>query len=149
MMLSPEQELVIHNRILKEYTKLVTSPTNLINLTGHQPSLIKIRKAYHSNTITEYELHLVLNNLAIKLKGEEEPFEDKKAIYKYMFGNDPRPIKLSPPTLSAIEQAAAIQRIMPKKKKPAYTGPRKKKVEDKIKVSILPESLRALALGKS
>lgn len=144
MELSPEQ--VRQKKQVMEYTELVTNPTNHIGLIGNQPTLTRIRTAFHNKEITSQELTLVLTKLAQDLDGQDEPFKDHKAVYKYMFGNTKPKAKLTPTVLSAAEQAAIIQGIMPEKKK-SYSGPRKKaapKPEDKINKSALPAHLQYL-----
>ena len=143
--LTPEQAR--HQRIMREYTELVTAKKNLIGLCGYQPTLTKIRKAYQADKISDSDLQLVLNNVAITLGGEAEPFENKEQAWAYMFKDSkPEPKK---PTPSIEEQRILVRAINAKYDEPKkkYSGPRrkpKKKVEP-INVAALPASLRHLA----
>jgi len=136
-----------HLRIVREYTELVTSVENHLKLCGYQPTLNKVRKAYHAGQVTDADLTLVLNNLAVTLEGEPEAFANKKQAMKYMFGDNTPDVKLNPTTLSVIEQCTAIQDIMGDDLKPKrYSGPRRKKKEEvAINTAALPAHLRHLA----
>jgi hypothetical protein len=141
MELSPEEVRLIKQ--IEEYTKLVTDPTDLIGLCGNQPTLTKIRSAYQNKEITSEELTLVLTKLAQDLAGQEEPFDEAKEVYRYMFPQDLKP-ELNSIVLSAAEQVIAIKGILPKKK--SYSGPRKKKEKPVISINktVLPAHLQHL-----
>ncbi len=137
-----------HIRIVKEYTTLVTDPVDVINLCGYQPSLNKVRTAYHNGELSESDLYLVLNELATTLEGEPESFKSSKHAFKYIFSGSKPKAKLNPEVLSVMEQAEAIARIMPEKKTTSYQGPRKakaKKKEVSINIGALPAHLQHLA----
>ena len=136
-----------HLRIIREYTALITSEENVLGLCGYQPTLTKVRTAYQAGEITDSDLSLVLNNLAISLKGESEAFANQAQCLEHMFGDMKPDAKLSPVVLSTIEQCTAIQDIMGEDlKKKSYSGPRRKakKKEEAINVSALPAHLRYL-----
>ena len=140
-----------HIRILNEYKALVTDPVDVINLCGYQPSLNKVRTAYHNGELSESDLLLVLNELATTLQGEPESFKSAKHAFEWMWRDmfkDMKPAELNPEVLSTLEQAEIIARIMPEKKKAStYAGPRKakKKKETTINMSVLPAHLQHLA----
>ena len=139
---SPQQSRL--EKQVKEYASLVKDNLDNIGLTGNQPTLRKIRSAWHKQEINEQDLNTILVDLAKKLDGEGEVYKDHKEVYKYMFGKNLKKQKLNPVTLSAAEQAAAIVRIMPSKKK--SLSPRKKKVkkEETINKSAIPAHLQHL-----
>lgn len=139
---SPEQ--VRLEKQITEYINVVVKKENTIDLMGYQPTLKKIRKAWHNQELNEAELRLVLTKLAQDLGGEAETFKSAKHFYHEAFNGIKAP-KLNPKTLSAIEQTSLIKDILPQKKK--YTGPRQKKVikEQPINKSALPAHLRHLA----
>ena len=137
-----------HNRVVQEYTELITSQDNYLGLCGNQPTLTKIRQAYQTKEISDTDLALVLNNVAITLKGEPEAFANEKEAFKYMFGDITS--KPSPTVLSIAEQAAKIKDIMGEElsKKKKYSGPRKKKAvkpTEAINMAALPIHLQYLA----
>ena len=138
---SPEQ--VRLEKQLAEYTDAVVSKEDNIGLMGHQPTLRKIRKAWHNQELTESDLKLVLTKLARDLNGGDEPFKSAKHFYHEAFRGMKRQ-KLNPSVLSALEQAALVKDILPSKKKPS--GPRKKKAikQESINVNALPAHLRHL-----
>lgn len=142
--LTPEEAK--HLRIIREYTELVTSSANHLGLCGYQPKLTKVREAYQAGQVSDSDLQLVLNNLAIDLQGEAESFRDKKHAWSYMFGDTKLTTKPSPIVLSIAEQAIAIKDILGDDLKKKYTGPRRKAVKktEAINVSALPEALRHL-----
>jgi len=128
---------------IKEYVDLITRAEDIIKLTGHQPTLHKIRKAYKSKHISKKDVTLVCTRLAEDLQGEEEPFKSHKDVYKHMY---PKPkAKLTPAILTAVEQASKVGSILGSKKKKATkkAKPATKTIQP-INKSALPASLRHL-----
>lgn len=128
----------------QELLEAVKSPTNIIGLMGHQPSLKKVRQAYDNNEINEQELAEVLQELAETIK-DQESFKSKEDLFRHMFPNPTKSITKTIPNLTQEEQLAYIKSTMPEKKK--YSGPRKKAAPKKvvtIDVSLLPPELRGL-----
>lgn len=138
---SPEQ--VRLEKQLAEYTNAVVSKEDTIGLMGYQPTLRKIRKAWHNQELSESDLKIVLTRLAQDLDGQSETFKSAKHFYHEAFRGT-KAQKLNPSVLSALEQAALVRDILPSKKKSA--APRKKKVikQEPINKNALPTHLRHL-----
>ena len=135
-----------HKRVVKDYLKLVTDDENLIGLSGHQPTLIKIREAWENGELEHNTLLLVLNNLAIELEGEEESYSSIKTFSREWHNAKPGLGKTSEIEIKSIQEQADIVSAMFKPKKKASSA-KKSKPEPKIvsiDVNALPESLRHL-----
>jgi len=137
-----------HKRVVKDYLKLVTDDENLIGLSGHQPTLIKIREAWENGELEHNTLLLVLNNLAIELEGEEESYSSIKTFSKEWcnIGIKADAGRGKSEIVKSIQEQADIVSAMFKPKKKASSA-KKSKPEPKIvsiDVNALPESLRHL-----
>jgi hypothetical protein len=141
-----EKEAAAHKAQVDEYLKAILQPQDIIGLMGHQPSLRKIREAWHAGELTEEDLMIAVDYLATTLKGHPESFKDINEFVK-LYWSDLVELAHNKerPKLSTDEQRDLIKRVLGDKKKRTVSKPKPQPKAEPIDSSKLPPHLRHLA----